>query len=184
MNIAVFSSAAGETNEENIHLAQDIGRYLAEKGVTVLTGGCGYLPSIVARSAFSFGGETVAYYPDLSERELLINARVHNNDLENTYTHKRFFKGFMYRSVRMIEEADGAIVFSGRFGTLSEFAIAVEEGLPIAVIEGTGGITDEIKRLAEVVDRQFPDSHVIFSEDYMKAIDGLIRNLSSKLDIS
>ncbi len=28
----------------------------------------------------------------------------------------------------MIEDADGAIVFNGRFGTLSEFSIAVEEG--------------------------------------------------------
>lgn len=151
MKICIFSSASGDFTEENILLAQQIGMYLAEKKITVITGGCTGLPSVVAETAFVHGGETIGYFPDLNERDLLANARVHNNDLfHNCYTHKRFFKGFMYRSVRMIEDADGAIVFGGRFGTLSEFTIAVEEGLKVAVIEGTGGITDEIRRLAGI----------------------------------
>jgi predicted Rossmann-fold nucleotide-binding protein len=119
-------------------------------------------------------------YPDLSERELLMNAQVHNNDLSNVYTHKRFFKGFCYRSVRMIEDVDGAIVFNGRFGTLSEFTIAVEEGLNVAIIEGTGGITDEIKRLADVIYKQFPYNHVVFSKNYKDAIDQLMYNIANK----
>lgn len=180
MKIAVFSSASGTHNQENLRLADNIGKYLAEKGVTVLTGGCIGLPSIVAKSAFNKGAETIAYYPDLNERELLMNQKVHNNDIENVYTHKKFFKGFCYRSVRMIEDVDGAIVFNGRFGTLSEFTIAVEEGLKIAVIEGTGGITDEIKKLAGTVYKQFPYSHVIFSKDYKTAIDELIKSTQTK----
>jgi hypothetical protein len=178
MKICIFSSANTGITEENILLAQQVGTYLAERGVTVMTGGCTGLPAIVAETVFAHGGETIGYFPDLNERDLLANARLHNNDLfHNCYTHKRFFKGFMYRSVRMIEDADGAIVFSGRFGTLSEFTIAVEEGLKVAVIEGTGGITDEIRRLADIVDRQFPDSHVVFSNDYKQAIDRLIENI-------
>lgn len=180
MKIAVFSSASGNHEQENIKLAEDIGRYLAEKGITVITGGCIGLPAIVAKSAFNNGAETFAYYPDLDERELLMNEQVHNNDLENSYTHKKFFKGFCYRSVRMIEDADGAVVFNGRFGTLSEFTIAVEEGLNIAIIEGTGGITDEIKKLAEIVYKQFPYNHVVFSEDYKVAIDKLIEDIQNK----
>lgn len=180
MKIAIFASASPQMTDENFLLAQNIGIYLAEKGITIITGGCVGLPSVVARSAFSAGVKTLAYYPDLSERDLLQNAQVHNNDLSSEYTHKRFFKGFTYRSVRMIEDADGAVVFNGRFGTLSEFSIAVEEGLKIAVIEGTGGITDEIKNLAEIVDRQFPNSHVIFSNDYKYAIDKLIENIKNK----
>lgn len=180
MKIAIFSSASEEMSEENIVLAQNIGKYLAEKAVTVMTGGCLGLPAVVAKVAFENGGETVAYYPDLSERELLMNAQVHNNDLSNVYTHKRFFKGFCYRSVRMIEDVDGAVVFNGRFGTLSEFTIAVEEGLQIAVIEGTGGVTDEIKRLADVIYKQFPYNHVVFSENYKDAIDQLMYNIANK----
>lgn len=180
MKIAIFASASPQITYENLLLAQNIGKYLAEKGITIITGGCVGLPSAVAQSAFSAGAETIAYYPDLSERDLLQNAQAHNNDLSHKYTQKRFFKGFTYRSVRMIEDADGAIVFNGRFGTLSEFSIAVEEGLKIAVIEGTGGITDEIKKLAEIVDRQFPNSHVIFSNDYKYAIDKLIENIKNK----
>lgn len=148
--------------------------------MTVITGGCIGLPAIVAKSAFNNGAETIAYYPDLTERDLFLNKKIHSNDLENNYTHKRFFKGFCYRSVRMIEDADGAIVFNGRFGTLSEFTVAVEEGLNVAVIEGTGGITDEIKRLADIVYRQFPYNHVVFSVDYKSAIDKLIQDIESR----
>lgn len=180
MKIAIFSSASSNISDENILLAQNIGKYLAEKQVTVVTGGCIGLPSVVAQNVFSNGGQTEAYYPDLGERELQMNAQVHNNDLGNSYTNKRFFKGFTYRSVRMIEDCDGAIVFNGRFGTLSEFTVAVEEGLKLAVIEGTGGITDEIKRLAEIVDRQFPNSHVVFSDNYKDAIDKLIVNIENQ----
>ena len=126
MKIAIFSSASAQITDDNLLLAQHIGTYLAEKGATVITGGCIGLPSIVAQAAFSRGAETIAYYPDISERELLQNEQAHNNDLTHEYTQKRFFKGFMYRSVRMVEDADGAIVFNGRFGTLSEFSIAVE----------------------------------------------------------
>ncbi len=77
----------------------------------------------------------------------------------------------------MIGDADGAIVFNGGRGTLSEFHMAVEEGLKMAVILGSGGITDEIQRIAEVVHRQFPESHVVFENDYKTAIDKLIENI-------
>ena len=127
MKIAIFASASPQITDKNLLLAQNIGIYLAEKGITIITGGCVGLPSAVARSAFSAGAETIAYYPDLSERDLLQNAQVHNNDLSSEYTHKRFFKGFTYRSVRMVEDADGAVVFNGRFCTLSELSIAVEK---------------------------------------------------------
>ena len=179
MKIAIFSSASSQMTEENIALAQNIGKYLAKKGIIVITGGSTGLPSVVSKAAFQNGAWTEAYYPDIDERGLLMNTRVHNNCLEDIYTHKKFFKGFTYRTVRMIEDADGAIVFNGRFGTLSEFTIAVEEGLKLAVIEGTGGITDEIRRLAKIVDRQFPNSHVVFSNNYKEAIDKLITNIKS-----
>lgn len=174
MKIAVFSSASKNQSKENIILAEKIGKYLAEIGATVMTGGCTGIPALIAKSAFENGAETIAYYPDLNERDLLNNEQAHNNDLSNVYTHKRFFKGFCYRSVRMIEDADGAIVLNGRFGTLSEFTIAVEEGLSVAVIEGSGGITDEIKKLAKIVYKQFPYSHVFFSQHYKTAINKLI----------
>lgn len=180
MKIAIFSSADGNHTKENIDLAEKIGKYLAEEGVSVITGGCTGLPSIEAKSAFNHGAETIAYYPDLSERELFMNKQAHNNDIENIYSLKKFFKGFCYRSVRMIEDADGAIVFNGRFGTLSEFTVAVEEGLYIAVVEGTGGVTDEIKKLAEIVYKQFPYSNVVFSKDYKTAIDKLIENIKAR----
>ncbi|MGB0925387.1 MAG: hypothetical protein ACPGTS_01620 [Minisyncoccia bacterium] len=179
MKIAVFSSASNIISKENLKLAQNIGEYLAEKKVSVLTGGCVGLPAVVAERAFHTGAETVAYYPDVSEKELLKNIKIHNNDIALHYSEKKFFNGFTNRSIRMIENADAAIVFNGRFGTLSEFSVAIEEGLQVGVIEGTGGITDEIKNLGTVVSRDFKNE-VIFGKDYKLVIDELIEKIKNR----
>lgn len=175
MKIAVFSSASGVMSNENILLAQNIGTYLAEKNIEVITGGCVGLPSIVAQTAFERGGKTIAYYPDVSEIDLVKNRELHNNDIQGIYSEKKFYEGFTMRSIKMIEEADAAIVFNGRFGTLSEFTVAVEEGLPVGIIEGTGGISDEIRNLCNLVQRDVMKDRIIFENDYKTLIDELIQ---------
>ena len=45
----------------------------------------------------------------------------------------------------MIKSVNGVLVINGRIGTLSEFTIALEEGLNIGVIKGTGGIVDHLE---------------------------------------
>jgi uncharacterized protein (TIGR00725 family) len=180
MKIAVFSSALNNPCQESIELAQKIGDYLAVNNVVVLTGGCIGLPSIVAKSAYKNGTETVAYYPDISKKELISNQKIHNNDLSGVYTEKKFYEGFTQRSIEMIKEADAAIVFNGRLGTLSEFTVGVEEGLPTGVIEGSGGVSNEIRRLCTLVNRDLKKDNIIISEDYKVIIDKLIENQKQK----
>jgi predicted Rossmann-fold nucleotide-binding protein len=180
MKIAVFSSAFNKPSKESITLAQGIGEYLAVNKVVVLTGGCIGLPSVVAKSAYENGSETVAYYPDVSKKELIKNQKIHNNDLSGIYTEKKFYEGFTHRSIEMIKEADAAIVFNGRLGTLSEFTVSVEEGLPTGVIEGSGGVSNEIRRLCTLVDRDLEKDNIIILEDYKGIIDKLIENQNQK----
>jgi uncharacterized protein (TIGR00725 family) len=179
IKISVFSSWLPEMEPEHKVLAENIGRYLAECGVHVITGGCVGLPSVVVEAAYKGGAVTTGYFPDMNEYSLLSGKEKRNSDTATHYTNKRFYNGFTYRSLRMIEDADGAIVFNGRLGTLSEFTMAVEEDLKMAVTLDSGGITDEIQRIAEAVNRQFPESHVIFERDYKIAIDALIRNIKN-----
>lgn len=174
MKIAIFSSAYNDPSKENVALAKKIGEYLAEKNTTVLTGGCTGLPSLVAKSAYMKGSETIAYYPDISEKELLLNRDIHNNDISRNYSERKFYDGFTQRSVEMIKGADAAIVFNGRLGTLSEFTIGVEEGLPTCVIEGSGGVSDEIRRLCILVNRDLKKDNIIIGSDYKNIIDELI----------
>lgn len=175
MKIAVFSSAFNNPSNENIILAKKIGKYLAKNKVTVLTGGCIGLPSLVAKSAYTNGSETIAYYPDVSEKELIKNQLIHNNDLSGVYTERKFYNGFTHRSIEMIKEADAAIVFNGRLGTLSEFTVGIEEGLPTAIIEGTGGISDRIRELCILVNRDLVKDDIIIGNNYKQTIDKLLR---------
>ena len=153
IKIAVFSSAYNNPNQEHIDMAQKIGKYLAEKNCVILTGGCIGLPAMVAAHAHAFGAETVAYYPDVSEKELIKNKKVHNNDIDGNYSEKKFYDGFTKRSIEMIHDADVALAFNGRLGTLSEITVAIEEGLPTGIIEKSGGVSDEMRKLCTLVGR-------------------------------
>lgn len=146
----------------------------------MLTGGCIGIPALVAKSAYENGSETIAYYPDISEKELIKNKNIHNNDLSSVYTEKKFYEGFTQRSIEMIKEADAAIILNGRFGTLSEFTASVEEGLATGVIEGTGGVSDEIRRLCILVNRDLKKDNITLGKNYKKVIDALIASQNTR----
>jgi len=177
MRIAIFSSWLPEMSNEHKILAQKIGEYLFEKGITVVTGGCTGIPSVVIEKAHELGGNTVGYFPNSGDFDHCI---IDGNHKLEFYTEKCFVKGFTARSLEMIKNVDAAIVLNGRIGTLSEFGIAVEEGLPLGVIEGTGGVTDELQRLTKLVKKEFPNNDIIFDKDYKKVIDFLINHIKNK----
>ena len=50
----------------------------------------------------------------------------------------------MGREVTNIRSSDMVIILKGRSGTLGEFDIAFDEGKLTGVLQGSGGITDQI----------------------------------------
>ncbi len=176
MKIAIFSSWLPEVNEYNQKLAIQIAEYLADKDITVVTGGCSGIPAAVVEAAHNKGVKTIGYFPHKSKEEYHDRQHEKNIHALDYYSTAHFISGFTARSLEMIKNVDAAIVLNGRIGTLSEFGIAIEEGLPLAVIEGTGGITDELRNLVKVAQKEFPNNEVIFEQDYKKAIDMLISN--------
>ncbi|MBP9821463.1 MAG: hypothetical protein KBC98_01080 [Candidatus Pacebacteria bacterium] len=177
MKIAIFSSWLPKVKIEHEELARSIARYLVENNVSIVTGGTTGIPGICIEEAHKLGAKTIGYFPNEGEHD---HAEVDGNHEPGFYTEKYFIKGFTARSLAMIKGVDAAIVLNGRIGTLSEFGIAVEEGLPLAVIEGTGGITDELQRLTKLVAKEFPNNEVIFERDYKNAVDLLIKNYKNK----
>jgi len=178
MKIAIFSSWLPKVKPEHEYLARNIARYLVENNIEIVTGGTTGIPGICIEEAKNLGSKTIGYFPNEGEHD---HAEVDGNHESSFYTEKYFIKGFTARSLAMIKSVDAAIVLNGRIGTLSEFGIAVEEGLPIAVIEGTGGITDELQRLTKLVSKEFPNNEVIFEKDYKKAIDLLLKNYKGNI---
>lgn len=175
MKIAIFSSWLPDVTQENKKLAHDIGTYLAEQGIEVVTGGCSGIPALCIESAYHTGAKTSGYFPHSNRNEY--HDRQHEKNVHDItyYSTAHFITGFTARSLEMIKNVDAAIVLNGRIGTLSEFGIAVEEGLPLGIIEGTGGITDELKTIVRVAQKEFPNNEVVFGDDYKKVIDMLIK---------
>ena len=70
--------------------------------------------------------------------------------------------GLMGREVKNIRSCDVVIFAGGRSGTLGEFAIAYDEAKVIGVLEGTGGITEHLK---EIVNMMKKDTGAIVNYD-------------------
>lgn len=180
MKIAIFSSWLPQISQENRSLAEKIGKYLAEKDIIVVTGGCSGIPAVCIESAHEHGAKTMGYFPHKDHDDYYDRQHEENTHDIKFYSTAHFVHGFTARSLEMIKNVDAAIVLNGRIGTLSEFGIAIEEGLPLGVIEGTGGVTDELQRLTKIVKKEFPNNEVVFGTDYKQLIDSLIENHNSK----
>lgn len=176
MKIAIFSSWLPEVTNDNKKLIQEVVSYLCEKNITIVTGGCSGIPALAVEAAHKLGGKTIGYFPHKNKRDYFDRQHEENVHCIDYYSSAHFISGFTARSLEMIKNVDAAIVMNGRIGTLSEFGIAVEEGLPLAVIEGTGGISEELKNITKIANKEFPNNEVIFDKDYKKAIDILIEN--------
>lgn len=180
MKIAIFSSWLPQVTQENQKLAKNIGCYLAEKGITVVTGGCSGIPAICIEEGHASGAETIGYFPHKNHSDYYDRQHEENTHDIKFYSTAHFVHGFTARSLEMIKGVDAAIVLNGRIGTLSEFGIAVEEGLPLGIIEGTGGISDELKNIIRVAKKEFPNNEVLFGDDYKKIIDTLIEKYKNR----
>ena len=179
MKIAIFGTASPTIPQKIQDLSFEIGKYLADKYITVVTGGCIGVPGYAIDGAIASHGVTEAFYPDLDEIACAENKNAHNNDALHKYHSKNFFDGFTERSLCMINAVDGAIIINGRIGTLSEFTIAVEEGLDVCVIEGSGGVADHLSEIIKLAEREIPNK-VIFAKNWKTGIDELIQHIHDK----
>ena len=79
----------------------------------------------------------------------------------------------------MLKYVDAVIVINGRMGTLSEFTMAVEEGIPALVLKNTGGIADHLDYILGVVKKEFPNNFILFSEEVTDGIDKLVTHVKN-----
>lgn len=117
-----FVSVIGgeECSHEEAQLAEEVGRVLAQRGVTVICGGRRGVMEAVCRGAASQGGTTVGILPGNSRREA------------NPYVKIPVVTGIGYaRNVIVAKSGQAVIAVGGHYGTLSEIAYALEDGIPV-----------------------------------------------------
>ena len=119
MQVSVIGS--GEEHEEH---AEEVGRLLAERGATVVTGGLGEVMAAAARGAKSAGGTTIGILPGAVRLDA------------NPWIDHVVVTGIGHaRNLAVVASGDAVIAVGGRYGTLAEIGLALTLGRPVVVLE-------------------------------------------------
>jgi len=143
--IGFISSALNLEDQSQESSFKLFGKNLASNNINVATGAAIGIPHIIGTSAKASGSRLIGFSPST-------NALIHSRQLDNAPINDFdtiYFRGdgFTARSLEFINSVDAIIMTSGRMGTLSEFTIAFEEGVPILILKGFGGISDHIEEI-------------------------------------
>lgn len=121
MPIQVSVIGSGTEHEEN---AERVGRLLAERGATVVTGGLGEVMAAAARGAKSAGGTTIGILPG--------EARESASEWIDHVVVTGIGHG---RNLAVVASGDAVIAVGGRYGTLAEIGFALTLGRQVVVLE-------------------------------------------------
>ena len=178
IKIGVMGSAGGKLDEDVRERVYLLGKEIAEHNCVVVTGGCPGLPLEATRGAKDAGGMTVGISPGLDLEE-----HVNRYHSPVDYIDILIFtgSGLMGREVIAVRSCDILIIVGGRSGTLGEFSIAYDEGKVIGVLDGTGGITTEIRDIIRAI-RKDTGSKIVFNADPAELVHELIERFRETPD--
>lgn len=105
--------------------AEEIGRLLAERGCTVVTGGLGEVMTAAHRGAKTAGGTTIAILPGERREDA------------NPWADHVVVTGIgQARNLAVAASGDAVIAVGGGWGTLAEMAFARRLGRPVVALAG------------------------------------------------
>jgi uncharacterized protein (TIGR00725 family) len=108
---------------EHLERAEAVGRLLAERGCTVVTGGGGEVMASASRGAKSAGGATIGILPGESRR-----------DASEWVDHVVVTGIGHARNLAVVASGDAVIAVGGSWGTLAEIAFARRLGRPVVIL--------------------------------------------------
>jgi uncharacterized protein (TIGR00725 family) len=121
--VAVQVAVIGSGREHEAR-AEQVGRLLAERGCTVVTGGLGEVMEAAARGAKSAGGTTIGILPGQSRHDA------------NIWIDHAVATGVGHaRNLAVVASGDAVIAVGGKWGTLAEIGFAHVLGRPVVILE-------------------------------------------------
>ena len=87
--------------------------------------------------------------------------------------------GLEGRNVIMVRSSDALIFVSGRVGTLIEFSMAYQLGKVIGILKGTGGITDEIRKIVKMCQKE-TGAKILSDKDPSRLVRKIINALKKR----
>ena len=117
MKSTIAVVGASQPSPEGSARAREVGSALAAAGATLVTGGLGGIMEAASRGARDGGGMTVGILPGTAKEEA------------NPYVDCAVPTGLgHFRNYVVVASADAVIALEGRYGTLSEIAMALTLG--------------------------------------------------------
>ena len=105
--------------------AEEVGRLLAERGCTVVTGGLDEVMAAAQRGAKAAGGVTLAILPG------------ETRDAANRWADHVVVTGIGHaRNLAVAASGDAVIAIGGSYGTIAEMALALRLGRRVVALEG------------------------------------------------
>lgn len=177
--ICVSGAASGNTVSASHQLAFDLGKAIAESGMTLTTGATVGLPWFAAQGAYSVKkreGVSVGFSPASSFREHVAVYKLPT--VEFDYIN---FTGMAYvgRDVHLVRSSDALITVGGRMGSLHEFSTALESRKVCGVLLGSGGLADYIPTLLDNIDAPGAKD-VIYDTDPKRLVTKVIEVLDER----
>jgi uncharacterized protein (TIGR00725 family) len=177
--ICVSGAASGETVQASHQLAYDLGKAIAKKGKTLITGATVGLPWYAAQGAFSVKGKrgvSIGFSPASSYREHVSTYKLPT--VEFDYIN---FTGMAYvgRDVHLVRSSDAVITVGGRMGSLHELSTALESRKVCGILLGSGGLADYVPTLLENIEAPGAKD-VIYDTDPERLLDKVIAALDEK----
>ena len=166
IQIGVMGSAGGEIAPQILEKCKELGRAIADEGCAILTGGCPGLPHAAVIGCKERGGLAIGVSPALSVDE---HVSLYGSPTDHIDVMIYTGSGLMGREVIGVRSSDIVIIVGGRSGTLGEFAIAYDEGRPVGVLTGTGGVADHIDDFLPIIKKQ-TGSRIIYDENPRRLI--------------
>jgi uncharacterized protein (TIGR00725 family) len=177
ITVGVMGSAGGHLGREMLSKAFEMGQVIARRGCVLVTGACPGLPHEAVRGARSEKGIVIGISPALNFEEHAIKYRSPYQGYDVlVYTGS----GLMGREIENIRTCDLVVFMGGRSGTLGEFAIAYDEGKVIGILQGTGGIADQMEIIVNLIHKD-TGSQIVYSRDPDDLLDRLLSVYREKL---
>lgn len=172
--ICVSGGEEGKNAEKAYPLARKVGMEVAKRGHVLITGATNGVPYHAALAAKKAGGSNIGFSPAGSEIEHKKKFRLPMDP--DIFDHIIYTEsGYTGRNLLMVRSSDATIIIDGRIGTLNEFSAAFEENEIVGVLEGSGGIADEIRHLLEVARKGY--RKVIFDNDPVRLVDQVVERI-------
>ena len=186
IKVGVMGSAGGDLSKAALEKTYLLGRAIAEKDCVLVTGGFPGLPFAATKGAKDEGGFTIGISPGIDLRE---HVELYKSPTE--YLDILIFtgSGLMGREVIGVRSCDIIIIVGGRSGTLGEFCIAYDEGKPIGVLKGTGGVTPRLPDIVEAIKKD-TGSEIVYDDDPYRLLERIlevyekVRNNTRRYDAS